>query len=181
MDKYRENLATPFELAIESGFMPFRHGVGGSNPINSTPFFSSFEEFARLGKYSSQRLELINSAKWLIRESFDNGLELLLLMVGGSFLDISNLEPNDMDCVAFYKVRDKTLGIQAHWISTIRQRAKDRRLDARFIPTDANLLVLLRSAIYFSALFGESKAGLPKRGVLLVDCADTDGFVGAAK
>jgi hypothetical protein len=177
MNKYRDSLEAHFERAAQSGFAPFPLGVPESDPLNSTPFFCSFGDFCRLAEVSHQRLEILNSAKWLIRDSLENDLDVLLLMVGGSFLDISNLAPNDLDCVIFYKLRDGALSIPTEWMSSIRGRAKEKRIDARFVPADANFLVLIRSALYFAALYGEAKAGSSRRGVLLVDCSDIERFL----
>ena len=99
-------------------------------------------------------------------------MEPQVLMIGGSFLDTSNPSPNDIDCVIFYRSGVQSLAIADQWMSTIRDRAKAVRLDARFVPTDGNLIVLLRSAIYFSSLYRESKNGANSRGVVLLDCSD---------
>ncbi len=169
---YTETLHSEFEKAVTNGFLAFPEGVDNSNPLNSTPFFSSFLEFSNRMDFSRRRKTLLVRLAALIKEISEQSIEPQVVMIGGSFLDTSNPSPNDIDCVIFYRSGFQSIATAGQWMSTIRDRAKAVRLDARFVPTDGNFIVLLRSAIYFASLYRESKNGAESRGVVLLDCSD---------
>jgi hypothetical protein len=169
---YIERLQSEFVKAITNGFLAFPEGVNNSNSLNSTPFVTSFLEFSNRMDFSLRRKALLVHLAALITEISERGMEPQVLMIGGSFLDASNPSPNDIDCVIFYRSGVQSIATAGQWMSTIRDRAKAVKLDARFVPTDGNLIVLLRSAIYFASLYRESKNGANSRGVVLLDCSD---------
>lgn len=167
---YKAKLLLEYQHAMEKDFVPFPYGIEASDPLNSTPFSANFSAFHDLSLISDARRKLVDSlTNWLVELKL-NGLKPLAFMVGGSFLDLSIPNPRDLDCVIFYRKCDSPKMPNAEWLSSSRHRAKAQGLDARLVPTDGNLVVLLRSTMYFSVLYGASKAGQPSRGVLLVEC-----------
>lgn len=167
---YKAKLLLEYQHAMQKGFIPFPYGIEASDPLNSTPFSVDIRAFHDFSLVSNAREKLVNSLTNWLAELELNGIKPLAFMIGGSFLDFSIPNPRDLDCVIFYKKSDAHGMLDAEWLSNSRSRAKAQGLDARLVPTDGDLTVLLRSAMYFSALYGASKTGQPMRGVVLVEC-----------
>jgi hypothetical protein len=167
---YKEKLALEYRNAMEKDFIPFPYGIDASDPLNSTPFCAGLSAFHDFALISDARKKLVASLTDWLADLKCNGLTPLAVMVGGSFLDCSIPNPHDLDCVIFYRKSDGAERLDPQWLSGSRSRAMAQGLDARLVPTDADLIVLLRSAIYFSALYGQSKNGRPARGVVLINC-----------
>lgn len=168
--EYRAKLLSQFDDAMGKGFVTFPYGVEASNPINSTPFFADVRAFHSFSHVSERRKKLVSSLTKFLVELQLNGLKPLTFMVGGSFLDFSVSNPRDLDCVIFYQQCESSVIGNTEWISNTRRIAKVEDLDVRLVPTDGDLIVLLRSVIYFSALYGASKNGKTSRGTILIDC-----------
>lgn len=157
---------TLFAKAKERGFPAFLDGDRRSTPLNATPYIASLDELdVRDG--SEKRSILLRNLRIGLMELEEIGLHALAILIGGSFLD-QRKDPGDLDCIVFYATGlEPNLTVGSDW--QIKQRA--RGIDARLVPLDSDPIVLLKSALFFGALYsrptGEHES---TRGLVLVDC-----------
>lgn len=155
-----------YRRAAGSGFPAFLGDVSDSNPINSTPYVVG------LGDFLSEPLPM---AKLALRDTLSAalaklpgfGLQAEIVLIGGSFLRL-DAEPRDLDCVVYYSRSGEIAGDLPAW----QAEQKSRGLDLRLIPLEMDPVMVLKTALFFGALYGADRGEAQgvRRGLVLVDC-----------
>lgn len=175
-DRLVPNDEMPFEAAARRNFPAFLTPVALSNPANATPYLVGRAGFCSIARRWPGRARLVDALEQAIAEADDRGAEIVALLIGGSFTDLRNPAPRDLDAVAFYRAADPAAAVDARGLAELQKRARAAGADLRFMPVDGNPIVLIRSIAYFTRLYSEARpdagqAGRPPRGLILVDCA----------
>lgn len=155
-----------YRVAAGLGFPAFIGSIDDSTPINATPYVVGLEDFLSESLPAPKRA-LRDALSAALKQLPEIGLQAEIVLIGGSFLQL-DATPRDLDCVVFYSRPGEIAGDLAGWQA--RQHAHG--LDLRLIPIEMDPVMVLKTALFFGALYGigrgESKA---LRGLLLVDCS----------
>lgn len=161
-----KGLKDHYRLAAGLGFPAFIGDISESNPINATPYVVGLGEFLS---------ESLPPAKRALRDALSAALGMLpnlglqaeIIMIGGSFLRRDS-KPRDLDCVVFYSRPGDLTGDVAAW----QAQQKPLGLDLRLIPIEMDPVMVLKTALFFGALYGIDRGGTQvMNGVVLVDCS----------
>jgi len=103
----------------------------------------------------------------VIDESQAVGADMQALLVGGSFLQVTDEEPRDIDCICFYTSNENIEC--ASELNGIWQAAKKASVDIRFVPFDSDPLFVLKTCSFFTTLYSRTRDSSElSRGTLLV-------------
>jgi len=166
-----------FEAAARHNFPAFLTPIALSTPANATPFVVGRARFRALARGWPGRGHLIDALEETVAAAGGCGAEVLALLIGGSFTDLDNPAPRDIDAIAFYRQADGAGAIDAAGLAELQRRGRTAGADVRFIPLDGSPIVLIRSISYFTRLYSERRSGpgsaeQPARGLILIDCAE---------
>lgn len=159
-----------FIQAASLSFPVFYPNERGSTPLNSTPYVVRLHDFERISGTWPGRRDLVAHVSEVISRAEMLGVAVDFLLIGGSFTDMTNAAPRDMDAAWLYRVKDASTFDTAS-LRVLQAECKALRLDSRFIPADGDPLVLLKSVVFFSVLYSKKEGDARlTRGLLLVDC-----------
>lgn len=159
-------LSDHYRIAAELGFPAFVRSIDDSTPINATPYVVGRTDFFA---------EHLPPAKCVLRDALGSALDAMpgiglapdILLIGGSFL-VPDATPKDLDCVIFYSREEPSAVNLPRW----QEQWRHRGLDMRLIPIGMDPVMVLKSALFFGALYAIDRARPGhSRGVVLVDCA----------
>lgn len=154
--------------ALASDIVPFPRDISECTAFNATPYVVPMELFTSTFGTSSRRIKYIDRLTKLIGSASKHGVEIVALLVGGSFLIRANECPKDLDGILFYSVRS---GMDASTteLNELWQTARGNSLDVRFVPYDANPIIALKACSFFSLLYSRTrKSAELSRGCVLV-------------
>ena len=156
-----------FSAAQALGFPPWLDGPEMATPVNATPWQTCLSAVRR-------GAALAHRAGWtaLLCAAVDalacRKVSAVAALVGGSVLD-RDAQPRDLDCVIFYAA--DAAGGDLGWLGAFQQEQQAAGLDLRLVPADADPLILVRAASFFTTLYAASRSGpVPPRGLVLIDC-----------
>ena len=92
-------------------------------------------------------------------------------VVGGSFVDVANAAPNDLDIVVFYRARTEVRFEPGRALQRLTRKFLLDHIDMRFVPCDAEPWLLVKLTSYFTMLYQSRRPGTDDRNhglVLLV-------------
>ena len=161
----------PDALGVWPTLPVFTEEFGKETMGNSSPYLMSLEAFCRRYAGNPLRQRLINLLRADLRDAARSGVIVNSLLVGGSFLNLSNPAPNDIDTLAIYSLRsDAHTDAAMRWlIGRDRQSASHLQL----CPADAGLTILVKRVLFFQSLFAyEKSTGALTRGTILIDLAE---------
>ncbi len=158
-----------FEMALKESFPPFVTCIAGSSTVNSTPYVTDLFNLESAWSRNSQKRNLLVELDRRIKESASYGVEVDIVMLGGSALDENCALPRDLDGVAFYRAASATdIGAA---VTLLQQRFREFPLDLRLVPSDGDPFILIKAVSYFTTLYLQSREGsAAQRGLILVDC-----------
>lgn len=167
-DGFRAQQDKIFLETLGDHVVPFPQNIPLCNAFNATPYVISMERFAASFGGTDRRDKLIGTLRNLISSVDDAGAKLVALLVGGSILVKRNALPKDIDCVFFYSAaRDADLvptRLHQLW-----GEAREASVDVRFVPYDADPLVVLKACSFFSVLYGRTRRSAElSRGSVIV-------------
>jgi hypothetical protein len=143
--------------------------VQESTSFNASPYCISFNKARRWFSDDRRALLLDRLVEVRVRAS-GLGFEIPFVMIGGGFLRPDH-EPGDLDGVLFYQLSKEGFDVAAEMKSLLADaRAND--IDMRMIPIDADPLLLIKSAVFFAALYAADRdPSRAAKGTLLVTFA----------
>lgn len=149
-------------------FRRFQGTVAQSSPGNSSPYSVALHELKIACAGSRSRARLL--AQFLhCLDCAPVGITITHALIGGSFLDPDVLRPNDIDCALYYRVDSDSLS-SAHSLYAFGQLLRRYCIDARLVPSDAGLDVLVRVTAFVTSLYASRRDGQPSQtGLALVD------------
>lgn len=165
-DRPFAGLLDHYRNAAEMGFPAFPCSVDDCSPINATPYVSSRTDF-----FAEDIPPIKRRLRDVLAEALDAmpsiGLTPEIVMIGGSFL-VPDAEPKDLDCVVFYSREEASPANLPRW----QRQWGGRGLDMRLIPIGMDPVMVLKSALFFGALYARNRARPEQaRGIVLLDCA----------
>jgi len=89
----------------ERGLPRFVLPVADSTPFNASPWLADHSMFFSVFGSNASRQSLLHALQNAFQD-LSQIVELQCCLVGGSFVDLFNPAPNDIDIVAFYRVPD---------------------------------------------------------------------------
>lgn len=157
-------------------FPRFRDAIERCGPQQSSPHPMTFSELRRLVEHDARRSELLIRLLALCRHMAGE-MRVPCALIGGSFVQPHRAVPKDLDCALYYAMRDPARTgqdrLRAAW-----RIAADSGIDARFIPLDADPLVLIRMTAFMTSLYHAHRPGAgpptPEPGLLLVSFDEHD-------
>ena len=167
-DRIDAMLKASFDQAEALGFPPFIGPERASTPLNSTPYVAHLDAL-REGSILSNRAGLTADLIAALDEMPSLGMVAEAVLIGGSAVG-PKVDPSDMDCVIFYR-RVAESAFSAESLADYQRTLKMRRLDARLIPSDGDMLVMMKALSFFTTLYSKNAGSLEiVRGLILIDC-----------
>ncbi|WP_191555638.1 DUF6932 family protein [Brevundimonas aurantiaca] len=151
-------------------FEAFPNGVAASTPLNATPYVMTYDAFqARFAINEHRRLMLLG-----FRESIgrlhSGKVQTPFAIAGGSYLDIRNAAPKDLDVAVFYRADEgDTLNV-ADW-AAITSEATARHVDLRLMPFDGPPATTAKLIGFFSILYSQRRERAGVAPIVVIDMA----------
>lgn len=155
-------------MSLASDIVPFPRDISKCTALNASPYVVPMELFTSTFGTSSHRINYIDRLIKLIDSASKHGVEIVALLVGGSFLVRTNEFPKDLDGILFYSMRPG-MGPSTIELNELWQIARGNSLDVRFVPYDANPIIALKACSFFSLLYCRTrKSAELSRGCVMV-------------
>lgn len=143
---------------VNSGLPKFMGPVCETPPSSASPYPMQRADFSSAFGSSPWRRVLIAA----LNEALDDLVEIAdvcCCLVGGSFLDLKNAEPADIDVVIFYAISGQAKFDPGRALQRLRRKFLLRFVDAHFVPYDGEPWLAIKMASFFTTLYGESRGG----------------------
>lgn len=160
-----------FDKAKEKSYPIFPYGIQKSTPLNSAPYVIDWSRFIEIFGKQGLRSRQADYLSESIKELNIHGIDIYFILVGGSFTNINNKSPRDMDCIMFYRINiaeEECVSL----LQDTQKRLKERTVDARLIPGDSDPIIFAKSISFFTLLFSQYKDNKDSRSLLLVEPPD---------
>jgi hypothetical protein len=172
MNSWKLPLFRRYEQAVKQGLPIFNGNDRNSSPLNAAPYLTGCAHFLNQCGNWPGRSDLVCSLKICLEEAKSAQLVVDALLVGGSFLDMTNSNPADVDCVWLYRSLAGQ-GDDVCLLQSLQTRFKKRGVDMRFIPIDVDVLLFAKTLAFFAILYTNRKAnGGAVCAPVLLDCAN---------
>ncbi|MFT3791645.1 MAG: hypothetical protein QM741_11335 [Rudaea sp.] len=158
-----------FDEASEKGFPVFLGDGGHSTPLNASPYIVEFDRFVDVAKRWSGRGRLVDELRRCRNAAEDIGICIELILIGGSFTDLRNASPHDLDSLWLYRARG-TDPVCAEKLKTLQNDSRRNGIDCRFVPFDGEPALLVKAVSFFTVLYSINKRQMTlDRGLILLD------------
>lgn len=158
-----------FDRASAGGFPVFLEPEKLSTPLNATPYVTSYRRFKETARHWPGRADLVQRMDECLAKAAEL-TEVQAILIGGSFVDLRNASPKDIDSLWLYRSRGKE-SVAVRDVKGLQREFKRVAIDARFIPTDADFIALLKAVSFFSIFYSKRKGDSNVcRGLILLDC-----------
>lgn len=159
-----------FLQAFSEGLPNFLHDIPDSHAGNSSPYITDIIGLKDMFSTDVHRRDLLKNFDQVIDLVTQHLGSPLMALSGGSFFDIKNKQPKDLDLVLFYE-HSVDVAIKQGVIDHINQFATTNQIDLRLCPYDFNPLWTIKVASFYSHFYLNSKKSnqLLKRGVVLIN------------
>lgn len=162
-------LSMDLSVIAEAGLPKFMASVAASNPTNSSPWLANRACFTTVFGNSDIRLARLAALEQAFKD-LSNVIDVQCCLVGGSFLDISNPAPNDLDILVFYRSLPECSFNTGRTLQRLSRRFLLERIDMRFAPCDAEPWLLVKLTSFFTTLYQSQRpsAEAHSRGLVLL-------------
>ena len=158
----QENL---FRSQMSSGMKLFPQPIFLSTMLNAGPPVLSFRKLLTYLGTSKQRSALLDTLSGALDEMRQTGASPEFILFGGSFL-LLELEPNDLDCIVFYKALEgRTISISD--LVKLQTTIKKELIDARFVALDVDQAFYLKALSFYTLLYSQSRPGKQCAGCVI--------------
>lgn len=158
---------THFQRIVDEGLPPYLLPIAASTPGNASPWLADSAAFHRA--FGGSELRQVRLAA--LRSAFADLAQVVdvqCCLVGGSFLDVSNTAPNDLDIVAFYRARADVRFEPGRALQRLTRKFLLEHIDMRFVPCDAEPWLMVKLTSYFTMLYQSRRPGVEERDSGLV-------------
>lgn len=171
MKEWKATLSRHYENAATDGFPIFSGPEKKSTPFNAAPYVVSYLRFIAQASVWPGRGGLVQALQACFAEAQSLQLTVDAMLIGGSFLDLANPAPKDIDCVWLYRSMCGN-GADVALLMSLQKRFKQQGIDMRFVPLDIDLMLLVKPLCFFSILYAKKTGeNSLNRAPVLVDCA----------
>jgi len=157
--------------AYNNGFPAFINNIENSIPNNSSPYYCTINELNHIFKSTDRiRTSYIIKLRQII-ELFKSTIgEPVAGLIGGSFLDIETIKPNDLDIVVFYSRNESSPSMTEGVILDLKSTAKNNHIDLSLFPLDFDPLWSIKTIGFYTHLFMSNKNSIDaSKGCVLID------------
>jgi hypothetical protein len=140
-------------------FEAFPNGVPASTPLNATPYVMACDEFQARFVINRHRSLIFAGLQESISSLHHKKVQTPFAIVGGSYLDIGNTAPKDLDVAVFYSFPESDPPNVAD-LAVMISEATARHVDLRLMPFDGPPATTAKLIGFFSILYSQRK-GLP--------------------
>lgn len=141
------------------------------SPTNSSPYRMIRADFDEVFKDDPWRLRLLRNIDDVLEPLRHHGIVVPVFLIGGGFVRRlrDGSRPSDIDGLAFYRMeRPSPEAVKA--LGTAIFTAKKLHIDMRLCPLDADPIVTMKTAIFYSVLFSKVEGGMTiENGLILYD------------
>ena len=165
-----------FQRVVDLGTPKYLAPISETTPQNSSPWIVDLECFQRtFGGNPLRKARL--AAFSMALSDLSKIVEIQCCLVGGSFLNIANPAPNDLDVVMFYRALQGARPEPGRALQRLTRKFHVSNIDMRCVPCDVEPWLLIKLTSYFTMLYQSSRQeGAPPLGqVLLVQRSHRDG------
>lgn len=169
----RQILGADLQEIVDAGLPRFLLPVQASNPTNATPWIADEASFFLAFGNTHARRELLSSLHRSFR-MLEKIIEIRCCLIGGSFVNVSNPAPRDIDIVLFYSLAPEFELDPGRALQRVTHRFSREKIDMRFVPCDGEPWLLVKLTSFFTTLYQTQRpnTGKEERGlVLLVPCS----------
>lgn len=153
---------TPFQHIVDAGLPQYLLPIAASTPGNASPWLADRAAFERaFGGSSLRRLRLAALGRALA--DLAQVVQVHCCLVGGSFVDVSNAVPNDLDIVVFYSARADVRFEPGRALQRLTRKFLLEHIDMRFVPCDAEPWLMVKLTSYFTQLYQSRRPGTDAR------------------
>ncbi|MDT7854949.1 DUF6932 family protein, partial [Xanthomonas hortorum] len=169
LDASADATDTGFQRIVDAGLPQYTLPITETTPGNASPWLTDSSGFQRAFGGSALRQVRLE----VLRTAFDNlkqVVDVQCCLVGGSFVDVSNAAPNDLDIVVFYRARGDVGFEPGRALQRLTRKFLLKHIDMRFVPCDAEPWLLVKLTSYFTMLYLSRRPGTEDRrhGVVLL-------------
>lgn len=163
-------LDADFQRAVDAGLPRFSLPIAESSPGNASPWMVDKAAFQRAFGGNALRRGRLSA----LQQAFGDlaqVVDMQCCLVGGSFVDVANAAPNDLDIVVFYRARTEVRFEPGRALQRLTRKFLLDHIDMRFVPCDAEPWLLVKLTSYFTMLYQSRRPGTDDRNhglVLLV-------------
>ena len=161
---------TDFQHIVDAGLPQYILPVSASTPSNASPWLTDTAGFQCAFGDSALRKQLLAALTRALAD-LAQVVDVQCCLVGGSFVDVANTAPNDLDIVVFYQARAEVRIEPGRALQRLTRKFLLEQIDMRFVPCDAGPWLLVKLASYFTMLYQSRRPGTEDRShglVLLV-------------
>lgn len=159
-----------FQRIVDAGLPRYSLPIAESSPGNASPWMVDNAAFQRVFGGNALRKGRLAA----LQQAFDDLAQVVDVqcsLVGGSFVDVANAAPNDLDIVVFYRARSEVRFEPGRALQRLTRKFLLEHIDMRFVPCDAEPWLLVKLTSYFTMLYQSRRPGTEDRShglVLLV-------------
>lgn len=166
-----ESCRACFDQAVEHGIPVFMGDERASTPLNGSPYVIRLAQFIEIARSWPGRSELVESFQQCLDMAESHGVAIQMVLIGGSFTDLRNTSPRDLDSLWVYRLRQTDSNVVEH-LKCMQRVFKLSKIDMRFVAADGELSLMAKAISYFTLLYSKVKGQMRfERGLLLVDCS----------
>lgn len=158
-----------FSDALARGMPRYLEPIERSTPSNSSPWIVGPEGFASAFGGTPARAARVRALeRALMKLSKVANVECCL--VGGSFIDPGEMEPHDLDLVAFYSAHRHTKFELGRALQRLSRSFLLDKIDMRFVPVDASPQAVVKLTVFFTTLYQSHRSPISgvERGLVLL-------------
>jgi len=171
MIRFRNDVKPALAEIFAKGVPAFPVDVDLCSPTNSSPYTMNRADLSEAFKEDTWRLQLLQNVDDVLEQLAVHGIAVPAFLIGGGFVRRlkDGSRPSDIDGVAFYRMESATTEAMAALKESI-FAAKNLQIDMRICPLDANPIVAMKAAIFYSVLFSKARGGTTiENGLILYD------------
>jgi len=153
---------TSFQHIVDAGLPQYLLPIAASTPGNASPWLADRAAFERaFGGSSLRQVRLAALGRALA--DLAQVVQVHCCLVGGSFVDVSNAVPNDLDIVVFYSARADVSFEPGRALQRLTRKFLLEHIDMRFVPCDAEPWLMVKLTSYFTQLYQSRRPGTDAR------------------
>jgi hypothetical protein len=163
-----------FDDALGKGFPVFLGHESSSTPLNASPYVAYADHFLESAERLPGRRELVSNLRACLRKADEAGAKIEAILIGGSFTDLRNASPHDIDSLWLYRT-DEAGSMIAERLQSLQHQFKRDHIDARFVPADGEVSILVKAVSFFTLLYSKVKGQMSfERGLILLNCSQRE-------
>lgn len=165
-DRFSKLLTDSYDHALKLGLPLFPYGIDASTPMNGAPYVAGWEQLESTFAFTPARRALLDGLRAAAMALSGCGCTPYFAMIGGSYADIANHAPKDLDCMIGYVVKQKSVsGIK---LRDIQNDANKHNIDMRLMPLDGHPAYVAKLVAFFAMLYSQRRSGREQGSIIII-------------